>query len=85
MKGTRYVIEVNNTIKIIGLQEYTRTINKGVDIKLLGTLNHLRKKIKEPATKKRILDLFKSNIDYIANKGKRNCYMNFKKLIINQL
>ena len=85
MKGTRYVVEVNGSLKIIGLQEYTRTINKGVDIKLIGSLNHVRKKVKQPATKKRVLELFRSNIDYIANKGKENCLINFKKLIIDEL
>jgi hypothetical protein len=84
-KGTRYVVELNGELKIIGLWEYERFINRGIDMKYLGVLQHVRKTLKEPPIKKNVLRLFEQNIDMIANKGKENCLNNFKTLVYNRL
>ena len=84
-KGVRYLIEQDSVLKLVGYQEYTRNINKGVQMKYIGNVQHMRAKVKEPPTKHRVLELFKANIDFIANKGKDNCKNNFIKLVYNNL
>lgn len=85
MKGERYLIEQNGTLNLLGLQEYSRKINRGEQMKYLGKVKHMRAKIEEPLIKKRILELFEQNLEMIANKGKANCLENFKKLVYNKL
>jgi hypothetical protein len=85
MNGERHLIQINGALKLMGYQEYTRNINKGVEMKYMGKLQHVRTKIKEPYTKHKVWELFKENVDWIANKGKENCLTNFKTLVYNRL
>jgi len=85
MKGERYLIEQNGTLKLLGLQEYSRKINRGEQMKYLGKVKHMRAKLEEPPLKRTVLRLFEENLEMIANKGKANCLENFKKLVINKL
>lgn len=85
MKGERYLIEQDSQLKLIGYQEYNRNINKGVEMKYIGKVQHMRAKIKTPYSKFKVWELFKANVDMIANKGKENCLNNFKTLVYNRL
>ena len=91
MKGKRYLIETDKGLKVIGYQEYTRNINRGIEMKYLGTLQHTLSKVTPPSNKpklknkERIMELFDKNISLIANKGHKNCRENFKKLVYNKL
>jgi len=85
MKGERYLIEQESQLKLIGYQEYTRKINRGEQMVYIGKVQHMRAKIKEPYSKFKVWELFKANIDLIANKGKDNCLNNFKTLVYNKL
>ena len=62
MKGERYLIEQNGTLNLLGLQEYSRKINRGEQMKYLGKVKHMRAKIEEPLIKKRILELFEQAV-----------------------
>lgn len=84
MKGERHVIEKDGVLKIVGLQECRRLLNKD-EYFYHGKLNHKMANTFEPISRYRVLELFKANIDLIANKGKENCLNNFKKLVVDKL
>lgn len=82
MKGERYLIETKEGLKLIGIQEYSRNINKGVEMKFISKIPHVRKKVKEPTNTKllktKILSEVKKNVSILANRSEKNLLINFK-------
>lgn len=84
MKGERHVIEKDGVLQIVGLQQYRRLPNKD-EYFYHGKIQHKRGNTFEPIGRQRVLELFKANIELIANKGQKNCLENFKKLVVDKL
>lgn len=84
MKGERHVIEKDGVLQIVGLQQYRRLPNKE-EYFYHGKIQHKRGNTFEPVSRYRVLELFKANIELIANKGHKNCLENFKKLVVDKL
>lgn len=84
MKGERHVIEKDGVLQIVGLQQYRRLPNKD-EYFYHGKIQHKRGNTFEPISRYRVLELFKANIELIANKGHKNCLENFKKLVVDKL